>query len=205
VDLEQVRFQTAMNASEGGVDRVMQFADSDAFARWLIGATTPTSTVEQIANSIEALRTNAAARPRWSDELALWERIIDPLLHLAIAHEEAATNRRAVATAEADAAVLVADADTTVAGLSAEKDAAAKLHAHHEQRRRDAAAMLRRAQAHRLRMQLRGAKLRADAAEAAAVERRGARDEADRNLAAWRLVDLILEADATATESRKMV
>jgi hypothetical protein len=200
VDLEQVRFQTAMNASEGGVDRVMQFADSDAFARWLIGATTPTSTVEQIANSIEALRTNAAARPRWSDELALWERIIDPLLHLAIAHEEAATNRRAVATAEADAAVLVADADTTVAGLSAEKDAAAKLHAHHEQRRRDAAAMLRRAQAHRLRMQLRGAKLRADAAEAAAVERRGARDEADRNLAAWRLVDLILEADATASQ-----
>jgi hypothetical protein len=196
VDLEQVRFQTAMNASEGGVDRVMQFADSDAFARWLIGATTPTSTVEQIASSIEALRTNAAARPRWSDELALWERIIDPLLQLAIAHEETAANRRAVTTSQAIAAVVVADADTTVTGLSAAKDAAAKLHAHHEQLRRDAAAMLRRAQAHRLRMQLRGAKLRADAAEAAAVERRDARDEAERNLSAWKLVSQVLDAKA---------
>jgi hypothetical protein len=40
VDLDQVRFQTVMNASEGGVDRVMRFADSDAFVQWLIGATT---------------------------------------------------------------------------------------------------------------------------------------------------------------------
>lgn len=57
-----------MNASEGGVDRVMRFADSDAFVRWLIGATMPTSTVEQITNSIDTLRKNAveafaAARP----------------------------------------------------------------------------------------------------------------------------------------------
>jgi hypothetical protein len=199
VDLEQVRFQTVMNALEGGVDRVMRFSDSDEFVRWLIGATTPTSTVEQIANSIEALRANAAARPRWQNELDLWERILDPLLELAIAHEEVAANRRAVATAEADAAAVVADAEATITGLRAEVETATKLHNHHDSLRREATAMLRRAQAHRLRMQLRGAKLRADAAEAFAAEQRSVRDQAERTLAAWRLVGDVLDANAAAS------
>lgn len=75
----------------------------------------PTSTVEQITNSIDTLRRNAAARPHWTDELDLWERIIDPLLDLAVAHERVAGNRQAVATAQADAASVIADADATVA------------------------------------------------------------------------------------------
>ena len=196
VDLEQIRFQAVMNASEGGVDRVMQFPDSDGFIRWLIGAITPTSTTEQIARGIDVLRANAAARPRWSDELALWERVIDPLLRLAIVHEDVGSNRRAVAIAETEAAAVVADADVTMAGLSAEKDTARARHTEHEQRRRDATATLRRAQAHRLRMQLRAAKLRVDAAEAAATQRRQARDKAGRELAAWQLVADVIDARA---------
>ena len=63
VDLTQMRFQAAMNASEGGVEHVMRFTDSDDFVRWLIGTITPTSTVEQIGSSIEVLRKNAAGPP----------------------------------------------------------------------------------------------------------------------------------------------
>lgn len=200
VDLDQIRFQTVMNASEGGVDRVMRFADSDAFVRWLIGATMPTSTVEQITNSIDTLRKNAAARPHWTDELDLWERIIDPLLDLAVAHERVAGNRQAVATAEADAAAVIADADATVAALAAERDTAAKLYEHHDQCRRDAGATLRRAQAHRLRMQLRAAELHVHAAKRIADKRRDDRDDAAHALAAWQLVDDVL--DAKMTESK---
>jgi hypothetical protein len=93
VDLEQIRFQSVMNAAEGGVDRVMRFHQSDDFVRWLIGATMPASTLEQITNSITTLRKNAAARPRWAEELDLWEQVIDPLLNLAIAHEAVAEHR----------------------------------------------------------------------------------------------------------------
>ncbi len=200
VDLDQIRFQTVMNASEGGVDRVMRFADSDAFVRWLIGTTMPTSTVEQITNSIDTLRKNAAARPHWTDELALWERIIDPLLDLAVAHERVAGNRQAVATAEADAAAVIADADATVAALAAEHDTAAKLYEYHDQCRRDAGATLRRAQAHRLRMQLRAAELHVHAAKRIADKRRDDRDDAAHALAAWQLVDDVL--DAKMTESK---
>ncbi|MGH3500981.1 MAG: hypothetical protein ACRDQA_08815 [Nocardioidaceae bacterium] len=199
VDLDQVRFQAVMNASEGGVDSVMRFSDSDQFVQWLVGAITPTSTVEQITKSIEVLRTNAAARPRWSNELALWKRLIDPLLNLAIAHEEVTEHRRSVATAAADGAAIVADAEATVVGLRADADTATKLRTHHETLRREAGATLRRAQAHRLRMQLRGAELRADAAARLARDKRDARGQAARTLAAWQLVGDVREATATAT------
>jgi hypothetical protein len=194
VDLTQMRFQAAMNGSEGGVDNVMRFADSDAFVQWLVGAITSTSTVEQITHSIEVLRANAAARPRWTDELTFWERVIDPMLSLAIVHEEVQANRRATATAKALAASVLADADATASMLRLRKDTAFAAHEHHEQRRKDTSALLRRAQAHRLRMQLRAAKLRADEAEATAEAQRQARDAAARELAAWQLVPDVISA-----------
>ena len=200
IDLEQIRFQAAMNASEGGVDHVMRFTDSDDFVKWLIGAITQTSTAEQITRSIDALRANAKARPRWTDELALWEPVIDPLLKLAIAHEQVTANRRAAATAEVRAAATVADADATSATLSAEKDTAETKRTEHDRRRREAAAILRRAQAHRLRMQVRAAQLRAGAAKAAAGERKKARDEAAHNLAAWQIVTDVTAADKAKSE-----
>jgi hypothetical protein len=197
IDLEQIRFQAAMNASEGGVDHVMRFPDSDGFVKWLIGAITQNSTAEQITRSIDALRANAEARPRWADELALWERLTEPLLNLAIAHERVTASGRAAATAEAHATSVVADADATAAELSAEKNTADTGHAEHERRRREAAAMLRRAQAHRLRMQLRAAELRAEAAQATADQLKQVRDEAARSLAAWRLVPDVIAARDT--------
>jgi hypothetical protein len=78
--------------------------------------------------------------------------------------------------------------------LTIKKDAATDEHEHHEQRRKDASVTQRRAQAHRLRMQLRAAKLRADAAEADARERLRSRDEAGRALAAWRMVGDVQQA-----------
>lgn len=198
VDLTQMRFQAAMNGSEGGVDNVMRFADSDAFIRWLIGAITPTSTVEQIARSIEVLRDNSAARPGWTDELAFWERVIDPLLRLAVVHEEAEANRRKASAARTAATGVIADADATTSALTARKETDVLRHGQHEQRRKEASALLRRAQAHRLRMQLRAAKLRADEAEAVAAERRQARDQGARELAAWQLVADVLDARQTA-------
>ena len=200
IDLEQIRLQAAMNASEGGVDNVMRFSDSDDFVKWLIGAITQTSTADQITRSLDALRANAKARPGWTDELALWERVIDPLLTLAIAHEQVAANRRAAATAEVRAASAVADADLTSAALSVEKDAAETRYAEHDRRRREATATLRRAQAHRLRMQVRAAKLRADAAKATAGELRKARDEAARDLAAWQAVPDVIAANKARSE-----
>ncbi len=200
VDLEQIRFQAAMNASEGGVDHVMRFTDSDGFVKWLIGAITQASTAEQITRTIDALRANAAARPRWADELALWERVIEPLLRLAIEHEQVAANRRAAATAAARAAAVVADADATAAVLSVEKSSAETRHAEHDRRRREATATLRRAQAHRLRMQVRAAQLQANAAKAAADELKKARDDAARKLAAWHLVTDVLAAGKTRSE-----
>ncbi len=200
IDLEQIRFQAAMNASEGGVDNVMRFGDSDDFVKWLIGAITQTSTADQITRSIDALRANAKARPGWTDELALWERVIDPLLKLAIAHEQVTANRRAAATAEVRAAAAVADADLTSGALSVEKDTAETRYAEHDRRRREATATLRRAQAHRLRMQVRAAKLRADAAKATAGELRKARDEAARNLAAWQAVPDVIAANKARSE-----
>lgn len=193
VDLEQIRFQTVMNASEGGVDRVMRFHDSDDFVRWLIGAITPDSTIDQITKSIDILRANAAARPRWADELDLWEHLTDPLLNLAIAYEEVTGHRKAVATAEANASSIVADADVTTAALTLEQNAAAERQNHHDQRRKDATATLRRAQAHRLRMQLRAAHIKAEraASRAGALERE--RDKAAGALAAWQLVPTVLE------------
>ncbi len=199
VDLTQMRFQAAMNASEGGVEHLMRFADSDDFVRWLIGTITPTSTVEQIGSSIEVLRKNAAARPRWSEELALWERVTGPMLELAIAHEQAGRRRREVATARANAATALADADATTRMLTIKKDAAAGRYEHHEQRRKDASMTQRRAQGHRLRMQLRAAKLRADAAAEEARGRGQVRDEAEKALAAWRMVADIQEARRTAS------
>lgn len=165
VDLTQMRFRAAMNASEGGVEHVMRFADSDDFVRWLVGTITPTSTVEQIGSSIEVLRKNAAARPRWSEELAFWERVADPMLELAVAYEQVGVRRREVATARATAATVIADADATTLTLAIKKDAATGQYEQREQRRKDAGMMQRRAQAHRLRMQLRAEKLRASAAE----------------------------------------
>jgi len=200
VDLEQVRFQAAMNASEGGVDNVMRFADSDDFVRWLIGAITQTSTAEQITHNIDALRANAKARPRWADELALWGKVTDPLLKLAIAHEQVTLNRRAATTAEVRAGAAVADADVTSGALALEKDTAETRHAEHDRRRRDATATLRRAQAHRLRMHVRAAQLRAEAAEAAATELKKARDEAARSLSAWQLVAAVIAANEARGE-----
>ncbi len=200
IDLEQVRFQAAMNASEGGVDNVMRFADSDDFVRWLIGAITQTSTAEQITHNIDALRANAKARPRWVDELALWERVTDPLLKLAIAHEHVTLNRRAAATAAVRAAATVADADVTSDALALEKDTAETRHIEHDRRRRDATATLRRAQAHRLRMHVRAAQLRAQATKAAAAELKKARDEAARILAAWQLVAHVIAAKKSRGE-----
>jgi len=199
VDLTQMRFQAAMNASEGGVDKVMRFNDSDDFVRWLVGTITPTSTVEQIGSSIEVLRKNATARPRWSEELAFWERVTDPMLELAVAHEQVGVRRREVATVRGTAATVVADADATTLMLTAKKDAATGQYEQREQRRKDASMMQRRAQAHRLRMQLRAAKLRADAAEEVAKERCRVRDEAVRALAAWQMVAGVHEARLTAS------
>jgi hypothetical protein len=200
VDLEQVRFQAAMNASEGGVDNVMRFADSDDFVKWLIGAITQTSTAEQITQNIAALRANAKARPRWADELALWERVTDTLLGLAIAHEQATAHRRAAATAEARAAAAIADAGITSRALSLEKGAAEARRAEHDRRRREAAAAVRRAQAHRLRLNIRAAQVRAAAARAAAAELEKARDQAARTLAAWQTVPDVIAADKAASE-----
>ncbi|HEX5534754.1 MAG TPA: hypothetical protein VFX33_13520 [Actinomycetales bacterium] len=200
VDVEQLRFQSEMNASEGGVDHVMRFPDSDACVRWLIGATTPTTTVEQIGKSIEVLRANAAARPQWSDELALWESLTEPLLRLAIAHDQAATHRRAVATAEANAAAVVADSEATLAELAAEEASAGEKHEEHERLRREAGATARRAQAHRLRMRLRAAELRANATAALADKRRADRDRAVLELSAWRLVQDVLDANTAKTQ-----
>lgn len=199
IDVEQLRFQSEMNASEGGVDHVMRFPDSDACVRWLIGATTPTTTVEQIGKSIEVLRANAAARPRWSDELALWESLTDPLLRLAIAHDQVAAHRRAVATSEANAAAVVADSEATLAALDAEEASSGEKHEEHERLRREAGATARRAQAHRLRMRLRAAELRAAAAAALADKRRADRDREVRELAAWRLVQDVLGANTART------
>ena len=199
VDLTQMRFQAAMNASEGGVERVMRFADSDDFVRWLVGTITPTSTVEQIGTSIEVLRKNATARPRWSEELAFWEQVTYPMLELAVAHEQVGVRRREVATVRATAATVVADADATTGMLATRKDAATGQYEQREQRRKDASMMQRRAQAHRLRMQLRAAKLRADAAEEAAKERCRVRDEAVIALAAWRMVAGVHEARLAAS------
>ncbi|MFI6172954.1 hypothetical protein ACIBCN_39680 [Nocardia sp. NPDC051052] len=192
VDLDQIRFQAVMNASEGGVDRVMRFADSDDFVRWLIGTTMPTSTVEQITNSIDTLRRNATARPHWEDELNLWQRIIDPLLGLAIAYERVAGARRTLGTAEADATSVVADADATLTILRDKRSTATKLFEHHDQARRDAGTTARRAQAHRLRMQLRAAELRVQQAESVAAAKQADKDTAVRALMAWRLVSDVL-------------
>jgi hypothetical protein len=194
VDLDQVRFQTIMNASEGGVDKVMRFADSDAFVRWLVGATMSTSTVEQITSSIDTLRANAAARPLWEDELVLWEQVIEPLLNLAVAHEQVAQHRAQAATARASASVVVADADATVAALADERKTQHSLFTLHDQLRRDAQTMARRAQAHRLRMQLRAAQLRVDDADEIARQRHGDLDTAVAELNAWRLVKDVLSA-----------
>ena len=199
VDLTQMRFQAAMNASEGGVEHVMRFTDSDDFVRWLVGTITPTSTVEQIGKSIEVLRENAKARPRWLDELTFWERVIDPMLDLAVAHEQVSLRRREVATARVTAAAVIADADATTRMLTIKKNAATEQHEHHEQRRKDASMMQRRAQGHRLRMQLRAAKLRADAAADLAEDRRRIRDEAETTLSAWRMVADVQKARRTAS------
>ncbi|MFI2239443.1 hypothetical protein [Streptomyces chrestomyceticus] len=197
VDVEQLRFQAEMNASEGGVDHVMRFPDSDACVRWLIGATTPTTTVEQLGTSIEVLRVNAAARPQWADELALWEHLTEPLLRLAIAHDQVAGHQRAVATAEANAATVVADSEATLAALAAEATSADDKHREHERLRREASVIARRAQAHRLRMRLRAAELRIHAATALADTLGADRDRAGAELAAWRLVSAVHDA-ATA-------
>lgn len=194
VDLDQIRFQAVMNASEGGVDRVMRFTDSDDFVRWLIGATMPTSTVDQITNSIDQLRTNAAARPQWEHELHLWQQIIDPLLGLAIANERVGTARRASATAEANAATIVADAVATLAALEEQRLTAKDLFDHHEQARKDAVTAARRAQAHRLRMQLRAAELRVQESEEIAASLLEERDTAADELAAWRIVGEVQQA-----------
>ncbi|MDA2812328.1 hypothetical protein O4J56_16930 [Nocardiopsis sp. RSe5-2] len=198
VDIEQIRFQAVMNASEGGVDRVMRFGDSDAFVRWLLGATMSTATVDQISQSIDRLRANADARPSWEDELRLWEQITDPLLNLAIRHEAAEGARSRVETAKSDAVALVADADATLEELAEQKAEADRRFADHEQLRRDAATDLRRAQAHRLRMRLRADELRAHAAEDVAEERRRRLDEVARTAAAWESVEDVL----TAREAR---
>ncbi|MFI9580402.1 hypothetical protein ACIHCQ_00780 [Streptomyces sp. NPDC052236] len=200
IDVEQLRFQAEMNASEGGVDHVMRFPDSDACVRWLIGATTPTTTVEQIGKSIEVLRSNAASRPQWSDELALWESLTEPLLRLAIVHDQVAAHRRAAATAEANAAAVVADSEATLAALASEEASADEKHEEHERLRREAGATARRAQAHRLRMRLRAAELRANAAATLADERRADRDQAVHELAAWRLVQDVLDANTARTQ-----
>jgi hypothetical protein len=199
VDLGQVRFQAIMNASEGGVDKVMRFSDSDAFVRWLVGATMPTSTVEQITKSIDTLRANAASRPLWEDELALWEQVIEPLLDLAIAHDQVAEHRRQVATARVNAAVVVADAAATVTVLTARQETGNELFDHHDQRRRDAQMIARRAQAHRLRMRLRAAQLRVDAADETAKQRHRDLDIAVTALNAWRLVVDVLIAREQAS------
>jgi myosin heavy subunit len=124
-----------------------------------------------------------------------------PLLELAIAHEQVPTNRRAAATAEMRAAGVVADADVTTAALSLEKETAETRHAEHDRRRREVTAILRRAQAHRLRMQVRAAKLRAEAAKGTAAELKKARDEAARNLAAWQLVADVIAANKAKSEA----
>ena len=177
----------------------MRFTDSDDFVAWLIGAITHTSTVEQMARSIEALRSNATARPRWSEELAFWERVTDPMLELAVAHEQVGVRRREVATVRATAATVVADADATTACSPRRKTRQPASTSSVNSARKDASMMQRRAQAHRLRMQLRAAKLRADAAEEAAKERCRVRDEAVRALAAWQMVAGVHEARLAAS------
>ncbi|WP_326946919.1 hypothetical protein OG439_47760 [Amycolatopsis sp. NBC_01307] len=194
VDLDQIRFQAVMNAAEGGVDRVMRFTDSDAFVQWLIGATMPTSTVEQITNSIDTLRQNAASRPLWEEELNLWQKLVDPLLDLAVAHEQVGQAKRTAATARIEATSAVADADATADAVR-DKGRTAKLrYDHHDQARKEAGSAARRAQGHRLRMELRAAELRVREAEGVADRRRGERRNAVAEFDAWRIVADVLLA-----------
>lgn len=199
IDVEQVKIQTEMNASEGGIDQVMKFTDSDAFIRWLIGATMPATTVAQITGSIHTLRANALARPRWQEELSLWDRIIEPLLNLAVAHEDAGRDRNLALSARSRAAQVAADGHATVAAQQARQETAAQRQDHHAGRRRDAGAMQRRAQAHRLRMQLRSAELKVQLAEQRASQRLIERDDAADALSAWLLVNDVLDSRATTT------
>lgn len=201
VDLEQVRFQTVMNASEGGVDRVMRFTDSDAFVRWLIGATMPTSTVEQITNSIDTLRTNAESRPRWEEELLLWERVVEPLLDLAVAHEQVDRHRKEVTAVRVEAAVVVAIAKATIAELTATQTTELRHAEVQDQLRREAQATARRAQAHRLRMHLRAAHLRVAAAGLTAQRRHAELDAAVADHNAWQLVGDVLRARELTSEA----
>lgn len=192
VDLEQIRFQSVMNASEGGVDRVMRFADSDAFVRWLISAITDTDTVDMIARSIEQLRANAQARPRWKDELTLWERLTVPLLDLAEAYEEVEGHTKAVQSAAVRAGQAVADADATRAALLSTSEAQRALFDELDRARRGAGTLARTAQRHARRMRLRASHLRAQAAGQLAERRRGEYEAAMRTAAAWKVVADVL-------------
>ncbi|NBH06798.1 hypothetical protein [Amycolatopsis sp. SID8362] len=193
VDLDQVRFQAVMNAAEGGVDRVMRFTDSDAFVQWLIGATMPTSTVEQITDSIDTLRQNAAKRPLWEEELNLWQKLVEPLLDLAVAHEQVGEAKRAAAAARLQAISAVAHADATAAAVRERGRTAQLRYDHHDQARKDAGSAARRAQGHRLRMELRAAELRVREAENIAEQRREDHRNAVGELDAWRIVaDVVL-------------
>ncbi|VVJ21615.1 Uncharacterised protein [Amycolatopsis camponoti] len=194
VDLDQVRFQAVMNAAEGGVDRVMRFTDSDQFVQWLVGATMPTSTVEQITNSVDVLRANAAARPRWEEELNLWQKLIEPLFDLAVAQDEAGKQRRAATAARTRAVSAVADAEATTAALRLKEETSKQLYDHHDGARREAGSAARRAQAHRLRMELRAAELRVREAEGIADRKLDERKDAERQLAAWRIVEDVLQS-----------
>ncbi|OIV38531.1 hypothetical protein BIV57_05195 [Mangrovactinospora gilvigrisea] len=191
VDLEQVRFQARMNATEGGIDQMMRFHDSDAFVQWFIGATTPPETTTQIGASIDVLRDHAAARPRWQNELRLWTAAAEPLQHLATAHRKGRECREASHAANHRAVDALADADATLGGLAEDAQRAHQECLEHDRRKKAAAARVRNALHHQGRMQTRAAQLRAEAAESTARAARAARDHAARELKAWDLVPTV--------------
>ncbi|MGH4032891.1 hypothetical protein ACQB60_28605 [Actinomycetota bacterium Odt1-20B] len=196
IDLAQSRFQAKMNESEGGVDQKMRFADSDAFVQWLLGATTPTTTVERIAESIDVLRVHAAERPSWLNELKLWEQIGEQLAGLADVHDQVLENQQALAAAKTRGAAVVADAQATLAVLTRNKTRAEAECAAHRRNVKAAISDARRAGAHQMRMRVRGAELRSEATAAIATKKRAERDKAASSLAAWELVDTVRKARA---------
>ncbi|MFE7115525.1 hypothetical protein ACFU99_08895 [Streptomyces sp. NPDC057654] len=196
IDLDQSRFQAKMNESEGGVDQKMRFADSDAFVQWLLGATTPTRTVERISESIDVLRVHAAARPRWLNELRLWEQVGEQLARLADGHDRVLEQQGALKEAKSRGAAMVADAEATLAVLTRNESRADAERAEHGRNVKTAISVARRAGAHQVRMRVRGAELRSENAAAIAKKQRAERDKAASSLAAWELVVTVREARA---------
>lgn len=204
LDPEVFRFQLAMNHDEGAIAEEFSFGSGDAFVEWALKVAADPELPGKVAQTLEAVGAQIHRRPQLETELALCDGAVSRLETLGSAHGRLLTAEAAVRDARRDIAQLAGSVEAAASDADA-----ARLAAEVEQEAAEGAVSRASADAARAgRVASRWRQLAALAAhrEAQAAWERAAEavEAAQREVAGWRIADLLAAQGADRRERERV-